>query len=219
MLRSEFQVGLLRAEDATLRLGHRVETLVARAVEALLAHDAEAAAAVIAEDDAVDEETGQLQKDVHAMILLQAPVADDLRRLVSLVHVTRSIERIGDYAVNIARLTDKLPPGAPDVEDPALTEQVREMALRAQRTVQRGLDCYGRRQADGPATVGVLEEGVDLLKDGLTERLTAHARTGGDASTWAIAMVQATRHLERIGDHAVKLAEQGAWVATARWTS
>ena len=212
-LRVDFRRRLSQLEDRVLRIGRESEQILLEATEALLEHRTDDAARVLSRDDEIDLATHEAEDQVHELIMLQAPVADELRLLLGLLQVIRSVERIGDYAVNIARLAELVDPVG---EDDELAAQVRDMALAAQRAVRTSLDSFGQRRVDGVAMVEDVEQRLDLLHEGLTGRLMVHAPTSPETSSWAIPMIQVVRHLERVGDHAVRIAEQGAWVTTAQ---
>lgn len=213
MLRADFRSSMVQIEDRCLLLGRRVQSSVDGAMAALEERSPALCRQVLLSDDAVDLEVQRLEHDIYGLLTLQAPVADDLRLLVSLLRVLGHVERIGDGCVNLARL------GADMVDlDGAsrqLTEQMHELGIRAKRAVRTALDSFGRRATTSPL-LGQVEDQIDLLHDGLTSRLIDHATSGRAQTEWAIRMVLASRHLERIGDHAVSIAEEGAFVATGR---
>ena len=210
MLRVDYHVALLHVEDDLLRLGRSVEAMIVPATDALLSGDTEEAARIVSRDDAIDLGTHEAEDVVHTLITRQAPIADELRLLLSLLSLARSVERIGDYTVNIAKLAPGLRGWGPD----DLTAQVREMALGAERAVRTALDLFSRRDPRGVERMGEVEDRLDRLRDGLIGRLMVHAGEGSGATEWAIMMIQVARHLERIGDHGVGIAEKGQWITT-----
>ena len=210
MLRVDYHVALLHVEDDLLRLGRAVEAAVVHATDALLQGDVDEASRIISRDDAIDLGTHEAEDVVHGLITRQAPIADELRLLLSLLSLARSIERIGDYTVNIAKLTRGLRGWGPD----DLTAQIREMALAAERAVRSALDLFSRRDPRGVEQMAEVEDRLDRLRDGLIGRLMTHAAEGTGATEWAIMMIQVARHLERIGDHGVGIAEKGQWITT-----
>ncbi len=213
MLRADFRSSLTALEDDVLLVGRQVEQLVLTAMQALETTSPALTREVLTADDAVDLEVHRLEEQVLSLLTLQGPVADDLRLLLSLQKVCSSIERIGDGCVNIARLGADL--HGIDGGSEELMAQMHELGRRAQRAVRTGLDDFGRRRTSTERLEKV-EDQIDLLHDGLTARLIDHATLGRAQTTWAVRMVLASRHLERIGDHAVKIAGEGAFVTTGR---
>lgn len=210
-LRVEFRAAMADLEDGILLLGRRVQHLVPVAMSALAQASPTLARQVISTDDEVDLAAFHLEEELRRLVNLQAPVADDLRLLLSLQRVLIEVERIGDGCVNIARLGDAL--AAVGRASPELMAQVHELGRRSERAVRTGLDSFSHRRASVEA-VGQVEDQIDLLHGGLTGRLIDHAADGRDQAEWAVRMVLVSRHLERIGDHAVSIAEEGTFVAT-----
>ncbi|MGI9018193.1 MAG: phosphate signaling complex PhoU family protein [Euzebya sp.] len=211
VLRTEFRAALAAGEDRVLLLGRRVQQAVGLAMTSLEAESGELCQQILETDDQVDLDCHQLEHDIFVLMNLQSPMARDLRLLVGLQKVLGNIQRIGDGAVNIARLgADLVGLGGSSTE---LLAQMHELGRRAERAVRTGLDSFGHRR-DTVDSVGAVEDQIDLLHDGLTARLIQHATLGRAQTEWAIRMVLVSRHLERIGDHAVKIAEEGAFVAT-----
>lgn len=211
MLRVDFRSSLAALEDGILLAGREAQAMIGQALRVLEDTSPEGCRQVLARDDAIDAEIHRLESEIHRLMILQGPVAEDLRLLLALQRVCASVERIGDGCVNIARLGADLADigGA----DPDLLAQLHELGRRAERAVRTGLDAFGqrRRQLD---KVDQVEDQIDLLHEGLTARLIDHATQGRAQTEWAIRMVLATRHLERMGDHAMKIAGEGAFVVT-----
>ena len=213
MLRTDFRSSLSDLEDGILLAGRQVQGMIKQALAALERTSPELCRQVLASDDAVDTEIHQLEERILSLLTLQGPVAEDLRLLLALQRVSGSVERIGDGCVNIARLgADLVHVG---IGSPELIAQIHELGRRAERAVSTGLDAFGHRR---PVLdkVDEVEDQIDLLHGGLTSRLIDHATLGRPQTEWSIRMVLAARHLERIGDHAMKIAGEGVFVATGR---
>lgn len=212
MLRWDYRTALIELEDQVLTHGRTAQAMVATALHGLEETSPEVARQILLLDDDLDVATQAAAAKIVEMLTLQAPVADEMRLLLSLQKVASSVERIGDYCVNIARLgaeLDGLGGG-----DEQLMDQMHELGRRAERAVRTGLDCFSQRRADGVRRVERVEDQLDLLHEGLTSRLIDHAIGGRPQTQWAVRMVLASRQLERIGDHAVGIAEEGAFVMT-----
>jgi phosphate transport system protein len=200
-------------EDGILLVGREVQSMVGPALDAMAQRSDELCRQVLRRDDQVDVALHRLEERIHAVMTRQGPVAEDLRLLLALQRVCDSVERIGDGCVNIARLGPQLAEAGEGGGSADLLAQVHELGRRAERAVRTGLDAFGLRRTDVD-TLDRVEDQIDLLHDGLTARLIDHAAGGRARAAWAVRMVLATRHLERIGDHAVKIAGEGAFVAT-----
>lgn len=213
MLRTDFRSAMADLEDRILLLGRTAQQMVGTAMTALEATSPELCAGVVASDDALDQDAYALNEDLYALLTLQGPVATDLRLLLSLQKVLGSIERIGDRSLNIARLGADL--AGIDDGSTDLRAQMHELGRRAERAARMGLDSFSHRRPD-MAFVSTVEDQIDLLHDGLTGRLIDYASTGPSQTRWAMRMLLASHQLERIGDHAVTIAGEGAFVATGQ---
>jgi phosphate transport system protein len=212
MLRWDYRTALIELEDQILTFGRTAQSMVPLAMDGLARTSAEVARKVLVIDDDLDVGTHDAEARIVELLTLQAPVADEMRLLLSLQKVAHSVGRIGDHCVNIARQGGEL--AGRGGGDEQLTDQMHELGRRAERAVRTGLDCFSQRRPDGVDRVTHVEDQMDLLHEGLTSRLIEHA-TGGRAQTqWAIRMILCSRQLERIGDHAVAIAEEGAFVVT-----
>lgn len=218
MLRWDYRTSLVELEDQVLTFGRWAESMVPSAMDALTQGSEEQARQMLQRDDDLDIGIEAVEAKVVELLTLQAPVAEDMRLLLSLQKIARSVERIGDHCVNIGRLGAELAgvEGADGAEgaDGQLVDQMHELGRRAERAVRTGLDCFSQRRPDGVDRVEQVEAQLDQLHEGLTSRLIEHATTGRAATHWAVRMVLASRQLERIGDHAVGIAESGAFVAS-----
>ena len=146
-LRPTFEEQLQAAKDDVLRLGSMVEAQLQRAGQALVERDVELADQVRWGDEEVNTLQGQVTRQITAVIARQGPMARDIRELLSLYHAAAELERMGDYAVNIAKLAQQLA-GEPEIADPA-PDPAHGAALP--RAAARRHARAGRRQRGGRA--------------------------------------------------------------------
>lgn len=212
-LRHLFHEQLAAVEESVLQLGHRVEGLVGSAMEALRTGDEETAASVVRLDDDVDRERWRLEDEIQRLLALQAPVARDLRVITALLHCTIHVERIGDYAVNVARSVRHV--GGPG-GDAELAGQIQEMGQLARQAVAVALEAFGKRDEAAARSLPVLDDPLDQLNRGIFRRLVQLAASDESVLDWAMWMVLVSRFLERIGDHAVDIGQQALYVITGR---
>lgn len=212
-LRREYREGLSEIEDTILAMGSRVIEMLAEAMEALGAHDQQRAEAVIRADDLLDEQYEQVHENILTMLALQAPVATELRLLSAFLHSNIHLERMGDLAVNIAKIVTLVDPEA---GDPDLMAQVQDMAQHARRVINRSLEALAKRDMDLVATLPALDDPIDRLNRGLFKRLVKLAIVEESKLDWAMRMVLVSRYLERLGDHAVDIGEQVHFVVTGQ---
>lgn len=204
----------LRALEAELMLeGDLALEALAKAMRALGERDAALADEVIAADDAVDEHYLAIEKGTLELLALQTPVAVDLRLLSALIHVNVHIERVGDMAVNIAkaaRYTLALPTNA------RIQQHLQEMGEIAHRMVAAALRAFAERNLEQTLELPSMDDPIDRLNRGMVKEVVACASDPGMLE-WAIRMMVVSRQLERIGDHAVDVGEQIAFLLTGEF--
>lgn len=209
MLRQEFRTTLAALEDGVLVMGSRVQELIGQALAALVDGDPDATPRLLRLDDEIDAIHDDHRRQIVMMLTLQAPVASDLRLLIALLQANLHLERVGDYCVNITRAAE-----AGVERDTPLAEQVQVMGQRAGRTLNVALEALRLRDADAARTVARLDDAVDDLNRGLFRRLLELAHADERLLDWALRMILVARYLERIGDHAVDIAEEVVYLVT-----
>ena len=210
MLRRSFHDRLAAIEDELLSMGEQVDVMIEQVLEALRNHDVELAAQVIRADDRIDASYYRVQEEALTTLALQAPVAGDLRLVSALLHANLHLERIGDLCVNIAKFVQQVERLMDDAE---LTAQLHEMGGHSRRVVRRALESFSRRDVEAARQLPVLDDPIDQLNKGLFRRLVKLA-ADDQLLDWAMRMVLVARYLERIGDHAVDIAEQTIFLVT-----
>jgi phosphate transport system protein len=200
------EVGLRSEADLVLRS-------LRGAVEAVCSQDVELADEVIAFDDDVDGQYAQVAQGIELLLARQTPVATDLRLVLALLHVNLHLERMADYSVTIAKLTKLVA----DVEgDPALLQSLQEMGERAEEMIRVALDSFANRDLEGAESLVDLDELIDRSNRRFVERVVEIVAEPG-LREWVLRMVLVSRTLERIGDHAVDIGEQVAYLLTAEF--
>ncbi|HEU4802821.1 MAG TPA: phosphate signaling complex protein PhoU [Solirubrobacterales bacterium] len=186
------------------------ETLT-RTLEAIEHSDVELAEMVIADDDRIDGRYLEVHQSILTLLATQQPVATDLRLISALLHVMKSIERMGDQCVNIAKVIP-LAGNEPPRDEEMITDIV-TMGQQAKSLVAQAKTGFATRD---------VELSRDLVRqddviDNLNRRCFARAIEIGDDvddREWGITMMLVARALERIGDNAVDIGEQTAFVVT-----
>jgi phosphate transport system protein len=210
-LRVQFHHQLQELESRALGGVDIVVESLDRAVEAVRHADVELAAMVIADDDRVDGRFLEVHQSILSLLATQAPVAGDLRIIAALLHVIKHVERMGDQCVNIAKLVP-LAGHEPPVDDEMLAMIVRMGELARSQALQ----C---KQAFALRDVSLAEDLVrqDAEINRLNRCVFNRAVTVGtdeDRREWAMHMMLMARALERVGDNAVDIGEQVAFVET-----
>jgi phosphate transport system protein len=181
------------------------------AVEALVTGDAELADEVIAFDDDVDAVYLRTQHAIELLLARQTPVAGDLRLVLAILHSNLHLERLGDLCTTIAKLT-KLSAELPS--DEVLLEAFREMGERGAEMVRVALRAFHERDAELAETLTGLDELIDRSNRRVVSRLL---ELGPESLEWGLRAIVVSRCLERVGDHAVDIGEQAAFLATGEF--
>lgn len=212
--RTHFHAELEGLEQSIHEMGDRAHTLIGMAVQALTTGDVQLAAEVQAGDRVID----QIYLDVHNrwinLIARQQPMGADLRLMSVLLHMNVTLERTGDQAVNMAKLAE-LCQGLPSSD--RVIQQIQEMGDLVRPMLRTAIESFIRRDADEARLLPAMDEPVDRLNIGMYREVVAHG-TDPKLLEWATHMMMAARALERIGDQAVDIGEQVAYLVTGELT-
>jgi phosphate transport system protein len=212
-MRITFQEELEQVEASLQEEGDYVLRALRAAVNALEQVDAELADEVIAFDDEIDRRYVSIQEGIQSLLARQTPVAVDLRLVLAMLHTNLHLERMGDYCVTIAKLTKLVTDANPDE---GLVQAFEEMGQRAEEMIRVALDSFQRRDLEAASSLVDLDELIDRANRRAVERVLD---LGGDVSKreWGLRMILVSRCLERIGDHAVDIGEQTAFLITGEF--
>jgi phosphate transport system protein len=214
-MRVTFQEELDRIEASIQEEGEFVLRSLRGAMNALEQRDVELADDVIAFDDEIDRRYVEIQQGIQDLLARQTPVASDLRLVLALLHANLHLERMGDYCVTIAKLT-KLS-AVIDVEpEQALLDAFEEMGQRAEQMIRVALDAFSRRDLESANSLVDLDELIDRANRRFVGQVL---QLGSDPERleWGMRMMTVSRCLERIGDHAVDIGEQIAYLVTGEF--
>jgi phosphate transport system protein len=212
-VRVTFQEELDQLEANLQEEGSLVLRVLRGALNALAQRDVELADDVISFDDDVDRLYIQIQAEIESVLARQTPVATDLRLVLAMLHVNLHLERMADYSVTIAKLTKLVA----DVEpDPMLLQSLEEMGERAEEMIRVALDSLANRDLAAAESLVDLDELIDSSNRRFVERVVEIVAEPG-LREWVLRMVLVSRTLERIGDHAVDIGEQVAYLLTAEF--
>jgi phosphate transport system protein len=174
-------------------------------------HTAAVAEMVIADDDRVDGRYLEVHQGILSLLALQAPVAGDLRLVAALLHVMKNIERMGDQCVNIAKLIP-LSGHEPPVR-PEILERLLRMSANARSEVTQAKAAFASRDAELAEDLVRQDREINRLNREIF-RLALEVGDDADTREWAMHMILVARALERVGDNAVDIGEQVAFVVT-----
>lgn len=211
--RDHFHHALEMLELDVRTIGELGERAVGEAVDALHGGDTDLADAVVAGDDRIDRLYVSVEQRTLEVLALQTPVATDLRLISAILHVNLHLERVGDMAVNIAKIT-RATSGLPRSDTILL--HLQEMCDVVRPMLRRALDAFSRRDLELARTLPAMDEPVDRLNRNMYREVAACAGDH-DLLEWAAHMMVVSRQLERVGDHAVDTAEQVAFLITGEF--
>ena len=209
-MRLTFQEELDRLEADLQEESQLVIRSLRGAMTALRSQDVELADEVIAFDDEVDARYLALEQGIEGLLARQTPVAIDLRLVLAILHINLHLERMADLCVTIAKLM-KLVVGTEG--DPAVLESMDEMGERAEEMIGAAMAAFAERDLGGAESLVELDELIDRAN----RRFVRHVlELGSDEALreWGLRMLLVSRCLERIGDHAVDVGEQTAYLIT-----
>jgi phosphate transport system protein len=205
-VRQRFSEELRALEDEAQQTAARAQLLLEQALQALLGDHLEICDQVVRGDDEVDALYLDVERRILHLFALQTPVAIDLRLLTALLHIHLHLERVGDQAVNIAKIA-KLAYGLPQI--PGVLQDLEEMGATALRMVGTAMDALAQRDVDLAQTLPELNR----------EMLPKVLEVADDKRMLelGIRMYVVSRQIERVGDNAVDIGEQVAFLVTGQF--
>jgi phosphate transport system protein len=212
MTREAFHRQLETLTATTVLLGEQAIIAVSQAVQAFVEGDSAMATRVVDEDEGINRLEHQILDDATDLLTLQAPVASDLRRILGISRVASHLERIGDYARDIARETPHLA-GLPSIgtqgDLPLLIDAVTAM-------LRDGLRSFAGTDAELARSVCLMDDGVDSAYAALFRDLLGQMVADAAITARATHTLFAAHDLERIGDHMANICETVIYIATGQ---
>ncbi len=210
--RALFDTQLKHVQDELILIGSMVEKAIRRSIESLRARDVELARRIVEDDDDIDERYLALREFCIDSIATQQPAAGDLRTLVTGMHVAAELERMGDYAEGIAKISIRMggePPLKPLIDIPRMAELAIGMLHRSLTSLTEKDDRMARQ-------VWHDDDEVDQLYDQVFRELLTFMFQNPRNIQRATWLLWVAHNLERIGDRATNIAEQVIYLTTGR---
>ena len=207
-----FDEDLDRLRALISEMGGLAEHAIGEAMRCLVQRDIEGAAKIVEDDKKLDALEIETEQRVVQLIALRAPMAGDLRDAVAALKISGVVERIGDYAKNIARRVPQLE-NAAKIEPLSLLP---EMARIASAMVHDVLDAFVARDADAAERVSERDAALDDFYDSIFRTLLTHMMENPHTIGQAAHLLFVAKNLERVGDHATNIAEMVYYAATGR---
>jgi phosphate transport system protein len=213
-MRVSFQEELAQLEASLQEEGDLVLRALRSALNALARGDSELADEVVAFDDEIDRRYLRIEEGVQSLLARQTPVAVDLRLVLAVLRVNLHLERMADYCVTVAKLTKLM--GDLDVADEAILRSIEDMGQRAEQMIRVALDAFANRDVDKAESLTELDELIDRANRKAVEDVLSLGDSA-DEREYGLRMLVVSRCVERIGDHAVDIGEQVAYLVTGEF--
>jgi phosphate transport system protein len=192
-------------------MGQLAQHAIQEAMRCLVERDVDGARRVVDDDQKLDALEIETERRVVQLIALRAPMAGDLRDAVAALKISGVVERIGDYAKNIAKRVPLIEGGSRDIEPPSLLP---EMARIATQMVTDVLNAFVERDAQAAVRVCERDRAVDDFYDSVFRTLLTHMMENPQNIGQSAQLLFVAKNLERVGDHATNIAEMVYYAAT-----
>ena len=214
-IRAQYDADLAALKTAVAEMGQCAADAVEAALEALCTADADAAAAVVKGDGRINSMQRDIEHRCMTLLLRQQPVAGDLRRISTAMKIVTDIERIGDHAADIAEIIPHLA-ASRKAGDPAVSDAIR-MGQKAHKMLLDALDALTGEDEPAAQKVIAADDEVDYDFNAIKRTLAAEIAADPAKVDAALDLLMVIKYLERIGDHAVNLAEWVEFLRTGRY--
>ncbi|HEY8647469.1 MAG TPA: phosphate signaling complex protein PhoU [Gaiellaceae bacterium] len=213
-MRLSFTEELARLEAALQEEGDLVLRALRSSLNALARGDEELADEVITFDDEVDARYIAIEEGVQSLLARQTPVAADLRLVLAVLRINLHLERMADYCVTVAKLTKLM--GDLNVSSDTIARSIEDMGQRAEQMIRVALDAFAERDAEKAQTLVDLDELIDRANRNAIEDILSLGHSPVERE-YGLRMLVVSRCVERIGDHAVDIGEQVAYLVTGEF--
>ncbi len=211
-MRTVFHKKLREIQDDILAMGSMVGKAVLRSIDALKNRDVELARQIIADDQKINGKRFEIEEKCIQLIATQQPMASDLRIIIAILNITTEIERIGDYAVGIARIVIMIgdePPLKPLIDIPRMAEQTVDM-------LQRSLNALLNRDAEAARKIAAEDDVIDHLYDQVFRELLTFMAEDPRTITRATRLIWTAHNLERAADRVTNICERVVFIVTGK---
>ena len=212
MPREEFDRGLQLLEDDLLNLSSMVEKSILRSIDALKNRDLKLAEEIIFQDNYIDEKTNQVEEKCIHLIATQQPIATDLRRIVVFLLISNELERIGDYAEGIAKISIAMgnePPLKPLIDIPIMAEKTSSM-------LKNSIDSLVNRDIVTATSIIRADDEIDDLYKKVYNDLLKYMLEDSKTIQRATYLLWVAHDLERTADRATNIAERVIYLVTGK---
>ena len=214
-IRKQYDTDLESLKKSLTEMGRSSADAVENVLEALCVADADAAAAIVKGDARINNMERDIEHRCMTLLLRQQPVAGDLRRISTALKVVTDIERIGDHAADIAEIIPHLVTVRKE-GDPAVSQAI-VMGKKAHQMILDALDALTAEDENAARRVIAADDEVDYDFNAIKHQLAQEIAEDPGKVDAALDLLMVIKYLERIGDHAVNVAEWVQFVRTGRY--
>ena len=214
-IRKQYDTDLESLKNSLTEMGRSSADAVENVLEALCVADADAAAAIVKGDARINNMERDIEHRCMTLLLRQQPVAGDLRRISTAMKVVTDIERIGDHAADIAEIIPHLVTVRRE-GDPAVSQAI-AMGKKAHQMILDALDALTAEDENAARRVIAADDAVDYDFNAIKHQLAQEIAEDPGKVDAALDLLMVIKYLERIGDHAVNVAEWVQFVRTGRY--
>ena len=210
MPREDFERNLKGLEEDVVQLSSRVEKAIFKSIEALKERDITASQKVVDDDDVIDEEQQAIEDRCIDLIALEAPMAGDLRVLIAAMMVANELERMGDYAEGIAKISlsmGNLPPLKPLID-------ITRMADKSVDMIRRSTQAFVNRDVESATAVLLADDEVDDIYEQVYRELLTYMMADPSTIQRATYLLWVAHDLERVADRTTNIAERVIYLVT-----
>jgi len=213
-VRRAFSEEFERLHLDVVRLGALALEAVHRGSEALITFDLGAVDEAVTHDAELDRLSDNIEERAYVLLATQAPVATDLREIVTVLRVNHELERIGDYMVNVAKATRRL---QPEPLHPRILGILDQMQGQATMQLELALDAFSQRDPSQGSDLPEMDDVMDDLTRELFSTIFAMNADHDEAIQRAVQLALVGRYYERVADHAVNVGERVDYMVTGRF--
>ncbi|MBS4032457.1 MAG: phosphate signaling complex protein PhoU [Clostridiales bacterium] len=210
--RSEFHKSLDELQKDILKMGSLVEENIAMSVDSLARQDLQLAQTVFDVEETIDRMESEIEETCMRLIATQQPMAKDLRKIASAFKIITDLERMGDYSVDIAKVTKRI--GTTPLIKPLI--DLPRMAMLVQKMVKDSLDAYVTENEELARAVGRADDDVDQLHKQVFRELLVLMMENPRTISQATHLLFVSRSLERIADHATNISENVIYLVSGK---
>lgn len=212
VVRENFEKSLMELQDKILEISHLAAEAIEKSFNALKNQDIDLALEVIEEDVAIDELDVDINNFIIWLIAKEQPVSRDLRKIIGALKITAEIERVADFAVNIAKATVKMGEGDSFLASTNL-EQMKDLSLQM---LEKAVRAFIEEDIALAKEVGLLDDQVDNYYVETSKSITSRLKEQPETLNQMIQLLFINRHIERTADHITNIAENAAYLIKGR---